>query len=127
MRIWGYRASNTWLRRQLDESWHRWSLRMAVVAVLAGITLAALVGPRQTAIRLRYEIALVTADVTRLSQNHRRLLLTREALVSPSALAGELDELGLVPLTPERVQFLTADGRLVARPSTSENSGEGPP
>jgi len=116
VRIWGYRASNTWLHRQLDESWHRWSLRMAVVAVLAGITLAALVGPRQTAIRLRYEIALVTADVTRLSQDHRRLQLEREVLVSPSTLAGELRELGLVPLTSDRVQFLTADGRLVAAP-----------
>ena len=127
MRIWGYRASNTWLRRQLDESWHRWLLRMAIVAVLAGITLAALVGPRQTAIRLRYEIAQVAADVTRLSQNHRRLLLEREVLVSPSTLVGELDDLGLEPLTADRVQFLTPDGHLVSRPAATAGKGEGSP
>lgn len=124
MRIWGYRASNAWLHRQLDESWQRWSLRMAIVAVLAGITLAALVGPRQTAIRLRYEIAQVAEDVTRLSQDHRRLLLAREALVSPSALAAELADLGLEPLTGNQIQFLTADGRLVQRPQDAGRSQE---
>jgi len=120
VRIWGYRPSNTWLRRQMDGSWHRWLLRMALVAVLAGVAFAALVGPRQTAIRLRYRIAQVGTDVQRLTQDHRRLLLEREALVSPTALSRELADLGLEPLTPDRVVFLTADGRLVARPTPGD-------
>lgn len=117
MKVLSYRPSNSWLQRQLDERWRAWLTRCCAGAAVVGVALGALVGPRQQNVRLRYEIAQQGASVAELERSRRRLLLEREALTSPGSLARELPELGLVPVTRERVAYLTADGRIVAAPT----------
>jgi hypothetical protein len=88
--------------------------RFGLTSVLVSVALAAFVGPRQTALHLRYRIAQIDAEIERLAQEHGRLVLAREQLTSPRLLAGQLEELGLEMPRLEQTSFLTADGRLVA-------------
>ena len=112
MRVVGYRPTNAFLRRQVDVRWREWVTRCAVGAVVLGVTLGALVVPRQENVRLRYEIARLTRAVASLDRAQRRLFLEREALASPAALAAQLETLGLSPLTRDRIAYLGDDGRL---------------
>lgn len=112
MRVTGYRPRNSWLHRQLDQRWHRWVSWCLAGAAVVSVVMAGFVAPRQTTLRMRYEIARLTAEVEKLECAQRQLLLQREALTSPAALAGELQALGLAPLTRDRVAHLTAAGEL---------------
>jgi hypothetical protein len=112
----GYQPANRWLERPLDERWRHWLTGCVCGAVVVGVSLAAFVGPRQTVMRMRYEIAQLTKDVDRLERERRRLMLEREALTSPEALAREVAGLGLEVAPRERVAHLTADGRLLFAP-----------
>jgi hypothetical protein len=62
---------------------------------------------------MRYEIAQLTRTVEQLEGEQRRLLLEREGLTSPPVLAADLATLGLAPVSPERVMYLTQDGTLL--------------
>jgi cell division protein FtsL len=117
VRVVGYRPSNNWLQRQVDRRWRAWLTRCLGGAVVVGVTLAAVIGPRQENVRLRYEIATLAQDVARLEREHRRLQIERETLTAPAALQASLDELGLQPVAADRLAFLTADGRLVVPPT----------
>lgn len=117
MRVLGYRPANSWLQRQLDVRWRAWLARCCAGAAAVSVALGALVGPRQENVRLRYQIAQLSASTAQLGRTHRRLLLEREALTSPAALARELGELGLAPVPRERVAYLAADGRLIPAPT----------
>lgn len=114
----GYRPGNRWLERPLDERWRRWLTGCAVGAIVIGASMAAFVGPRQTVMRMRYEIAQLTQEVDRLERDRRNLLLEREALTSPEALAGQLADLGLEVAPRERVAHLTSDGHILFAPPT---------
>jgi hypothetical protein len=118
MKIGGYRPSNSWLHRQLDTRWRRWVSWCFAGAVAVSVVMAAFVAPRQTTLRMRYEIAQLTRIVDQLEGEQRRLLLDREVLTSPPVLAASLDTLGLVPVTRERVMHLTSDGRLLRPKAT---------
>jgi hypothetical protein len=113
----GYRPANRWLVRPLDERWRRWVTACLAGAALVGVSLAAFVGPRQAVVRMRYEIAQLSAEVGRLEREHRRLLLEREALTSPGALARQVAELGLAAPPRESLAYLGADGRLLLFPA----------
>jgi hypothetical protein len=117
VRVVGYRPTNSWLQRQVDRRWRAWLTRCLAGAVVVGVTLAAVIGPRQENVRLRYEIATLAQEVARLEREHRRLQIERETLTAPAALQAELPELGLEPVAPDRLAFLTADGRLVSPPT----------
>lgn len=117
MRVVGYRPTNSWLQRQVDRRWRAWLTRCLAGAVVVGVTLAAVIGPRQENVRLRYEIATLAQEVARLEREHRRLQIERETLTAPAALQAELAELGLEPVAADRLAFLTADGRLVRPPT----------
>jgi hypothetical protein len=127
----GYRPGNRWLERPLDERWRRWVWRCVAGAFLVGISMAAFVGPRQTVMRMRYEIALISKDVDRLQREQHRLLLEREALTSPEELSRLSATLGLGVVSRERVVHLTGGGRLVyaqaapTRPPAPAGSGQG--
>jgi hypothetical protein len=127
MRVNGYRPTNLWLRRELDASWHRWLLRLAVFSALAAVVLAAFVGPRQSALRLRYRIARLDDEVDRLAERNRHLQLELAALTSVPTLTAELPALGLAPVAPDQVAFLTPDGRLLRPPTGRPASREGAP
>ncbi len=114
----GYLPANRWLERPLDARWRRWLTWCVGGAVVVGVSMAAFVGPRQAVMRMRYEIAQLTQEVDRIEREQRRLLLEREALTSPDALARQTAELGLEVAPRERVAHLTADGRLLFAPAT---------
>ncbi len=113
MNVGGYRPSNTWLRRQLDTSWHRWVAICFAGAAAVSVVMAAFIAPRQATVRMQYEIAQLTRSVDHLEGERRRLLLEREALTSPAALAAQLDTLDLAPVGPDQVGHLTQAGELV--------------
>ena len=109
----GYQPWNRWLSRPLDERWRRWLTGCVAGAVVVGISMGAFVGPRQSVMRMRYEIAQLTEDVSRLEREQHRLRLEREALTSPEAIARQVIELGLEVTPRERVAHLTPEGRIV--------------
>lgn len=114
----GYRPHNDFIIRELDARWRRWLLRCALGAAAVSLTLAALVGPRQATVRMRYQIAQLNHDLERLEGEQRRLVIEKETLTSPPALAGDLAGLGLEPLSRERIFHLAPTGQLIAsRPS----------
>ena len=113
MKVVGYRPSNAWLRRELDTRWQRWLTLCAVGSLVVGAVLAAFVAPRQTTLQARYQIAKLTLEVSRLEVEYRRLQLEREALTSPTTLVTQLGDLGLAPVSWERIVYLTPDGRLI--------------
>lgn len=112
MKVLGYRPRNAWLHRQLDTRWRRWLTWCLAGAVVVSVVIGAFIAPRQATVRMRYEIAALQRHVDGLEREQQRLLLAREALASPSALARQLPELGLVPVAPEHVLYLGAEGRL---------------
>ena len=130
MNVGGYRPSNSWLRRQLDTSWHRWVALCFAWAAAVSVVMAAFIAPRQATLRMQYEIAQLSHSVDHLEGEQRRLLLEREALTSPALLATQLDTLGLVQVGPDRVGRLTPAGDLVlpkptatpARPNPARRS-----
>ena len=113
----GYRPANRWLARPLDERWRRWLTTCLAGAALIGASMAAFVGPRQSVMRMRYEIAQLNEKVDRIEREQRRLRLERETLTSPAALADQVGELGLEIAPRERVAYLAADGRLLLFPA----------
>ncbi|MFI5167433.1 MAG: hypothetical protein ACHQQS_12500 [Thermoanaerobaculales bacterium] len=113
MKVAGYQPRNSWLHRQLDQRWHRWVSWCLAGAAVVSAVMAGFVAPRQATLRMRYEIARLTTEVEKLEGAQRQLLLEREALTSPAALAAELPSLGLTPVTRDRVVHLTAAGELV--------------
>jgi hypothetical protein len=117
VKIQGYRPSNRWLERQLDQRWRSWLTRCLGGAALVGLSLAVVVGPRQTLVRTRYEIAQINQEIDRLEDERRTLLLEREALTSPSELAAETAKLDLTIVPHDRVAYLTTDGRLLLPPT----------
>lgn len=119
MRIAGYRPRNTYLQRQLDRRWRHWLIWCAAGAGALALILGGIVGPRQTTVRLRYEIAQVKAEVDALQRERRALLLELEAETSPHTLAARAAELDLVKVSLDRLLFLTASGELVGRPTSS--------
>lgn len=116
MRNFGYRPGNHYLVRAMDSGWRRWLTAMLAGAVAVALMLTAFAGPRQTAIRLRYDLAQLQQEVTRLEREHRQLELERERLSSPGTLARDLPVLNLETAPPERIAFLTPDGRLAWLP-----------
>ncbi len=116
MKVIGYRPRNRWVRRPLDWGWWPWLKRCCLGALALAAVLGALVAPRQTNIRTRYQIAQLTSEVERLESEHRTLLLERERLSSPSALAGQIEDLGLIRASSPQVAFLTSEGRLQRPP-----------
>jgi hypothetical protein len=129
LRVTGYRPRNEFLLRELDSRWRRWVSLAVLSAAAAALVLGAAAGPRQTAIRLRYDISRLQREVELLEQQRRRLELDREALTSPTRLTLELATLGLEQVGTDRVAFLTADGRLVRPPAPQDHarSGSGSP
>jgi hypothetical protein len=113
MRVGGYQPRNHWLRRQLDRRWRRWLTWCITGAAVVSAVMAAFVAPRQATLRMRYEIARLSHEVEGLEGEQHRLLLDKEALVSPPALASELPRLGLEPVPRERVAYLTSSGDLI--------------
>lgn len=130
MNVGGYQPSNSWLRRQLDTSWHRWVILCFAGAAAVSVVMATFIAPRQATVRMQYEIAQLSRSVDHLEGERRRLLLEREALTSPAVLAAQLDTLGLAPVGPDRVGHLTPAGDLVlpkptptpARPNPARRS-----
>lgn len=112
-----YRPTNPYLRRPVDARWRQWLTRYLLGATAVGITLAAVVGPRQENVRLRYEMAVLQQEVARLERQHSQLLLEREALTSPEVLKNELPDLSLELVGPDRIAYLTPDHRLVPVPT----------
>jgi len=113
----GYRPGNRWLERPLDERWRRWLTGCVVGAAVVGVSMAAFVGPRQSVMRMRYEIAQLSEEVDRLEREGQRLQLEREALTSPETLVRQIAELGLEVTPRERVAYLAAGDRLVFAPA----------
>lgn len=113
MKVGGYRPANSWLRRQLDTRWQRWLMFCFAGAVIVSVLMTAFIAPRQSTLRMRYEIAQLSHVADQLEREERHLLLERESLASPTVLAADLDALGLVPLEPSQVTFLTPAGDLV--------------
>jgi hypothetical protein len=124
VKILGYTPRNAYLRRQLDRRWRRWLSLCAAGAVGVVVVLAGIVGPRQTTVHLRYEITQAKEEVDRLEREQRALLLRREADTSRAALAADAASLGLAPVPPDRLLYLTADGSLV-RPAPSPTAAPG--
>lgn len=117
MRVIGYRPRNRWVHRPLDWGWLPWLKRCCLAVLTLATVLAAFVGPRQSTVRSRYQIAQLTAEVERLEGDRRTLLVERERLSSPAALAAQLDRLGLVRVQAQQLAFLEPDGRLRRAPS----------
>ena len=122
----GYRPVNRWLARPLDERWSRWLSGCVVGAAVVGVSMGAFVGPRQSVMRIRYEIAQLTDEVDRLEREQRRLRLERETLTSPEALSRQIAELGLEITPRERVAHLTADGRILFAPAPAATGRNAP-
>jgi hypothetical protein len=121
VKIIGYRPRNRWVRRPLDWGWWPWLKRCCLGALALAAVLGALVAPRQTTIRIRYQIAQLTSEVERLESEHRTLLLERERLSSPSVLAGQIEDLGLTHVSSGQVAFLTSEGRLQRSPQPARS------
>lgn len=119
MRIVGYRPHNTYLQRQLDHRWHRWLVWCTLGAAGLAVVLGGIVGPRQTTVRLRYEIAQLKGEVDALERERRALLLQLEAETSPTVLAPRAAELGLAAVSPDRLFFLTSSGELLGPSSNA--------
>lgn len=117
MRIIGYRPGNRWVRRPLDPGFWSWLTRCCLAALAVTAVLAAYVGPSQSTVRSRYQIAQLSQEVERLEREHRALLVERERLSSPAVLSGQLADLGLVRVTPEQIAFLDASGRILRSPT----------
>jgi cell division protein FtsL len=113
VKVVGYRPSNVWLRRELDTRWQRWLSLCVVGSLVVSAVLAAFVAPRQATLQARYQIAKLTLEVSRLEVDYRRLQLEREALTSPTMLATQLSDLGLAPVSWDRLVHLAPDGRLI--------------
>ena len=113
MKVGGYRPANSWLRRQLDTRWQRWLMLCFAGAVVVSVLMTAFIAPRQSTLRMRYEIAQLTRVVDQLERQQRHLLLERESLTSPPVLAADLGKLGLVPLEKGSVSYLTQTGDLL--------------
>lgn len=118
MKVIGYRPRNRWVRRPLDWGWLPWLKQCSLAVLLLAGVLAAFVGPRQSTVRSRYLIAQLSAEVERLESEQRSLLVERERLSSPATLAAQLDELGLVRVSPQQAVFLDSLGRLRRAPLT---------
>jgi hypothetical protein len=112
MTISGYRPGNAFLHRQLDTRWRRWLSWCLGGAAAVSVVMAAFVAPRQSTLRMRYEIAQLTDSIDHLEGEHRSLQLERETLTSPQVLAAELPSLGLEQVPPERVIRVTSTGDL---------------
>ena len=112
MRITGYRPSNAWLERQLDNRWKRWLSWCCTGGLLVAGTLASCIAPHQAVVRMRYEAAQVGSEVDRLEREQRQLLLERERLTSLPSLAKHAHDMGLEPVPLERVAYLTREGTL---------------
>ena len=112
MTVLGYRPRNAWLHRQLDTRWRRWLTWCVTGAVVVSVAIGAFIAPRQASVRMRYEIAALQRQVDALEREQQRLLLAREALASPNALARQLPDLGLAPVPTERVLYLDQSGGL---------------
>lgn len=113
MRVIGYRPGNRWVRRPLDPGLWLWLTRCCLAALVVAAVLAAFVGPSQSTVRSRYQIAQLTQEVERLEREHRALLVERERRSSPVVLTEQLAELGLVRVTPQQVAYLDSSGRLL--------------
>jgi hypothetical protein len=113
VKVIGYRPRNRWVQRPLDSGWWPWLKLCCLGALALATVLGALVAPRQTTVRTRYQIAQLTSEVERLEGEHRTLLLERERLSSPSVLAGQIDDLGLTLVPSGQVAFLDSTGRLL--------------
>lgn len=120
MRIAGYRPRNSYLQRQLDHRWHRWLLWCALGAGGLAVVLGGIVAPRQTTVRLRYEIAQIKSEVDALERERRSLLLQLESETSPHVLAPRAADLGLAVVPPDRILFLTSAGELVGQGSQTQ-------
>jgi hypothetical protein len=118
MKVGGYRPANSWLRRQLDTRWQRWLIVCFAGSVVVSVVMTAFIAPRQATLRMRYEIAQLTRVIDQLERQQRHLVLEKETLSSPAILAADLGKLGLVPLEPGQVEFLTQAGELVHTPAT---------
>jgi hypothetical protein len=108
----GYRPRNRYVQRPLDLGLWPWLKRCSLGALALAVTLGALVGPRQTTVRTRYQIAQLNLEVARLESEYRSLLLQRERLSSPAVLASQIETMGLVRVSPAQVAFLEPTGRL---------------
>jgi hypothetical protein len=113
VRIIGYRPGNRWVRRPLDPGLWLWLTRCCLAALVVAAVLAAFVGPSQSTVRSRYQIAQLTQEVEHLEREHRALLVERERRSSPVVLTEQLAELGLVRVAPQQVAYLDASGRLL--------------
>jgi len=118
VKVIGYRPRNHWVHRPLDWGWWPWLRRCCLAVLVLAAVLAAFVGPRQSTVRNRYAIARLSEEIERLGSERRTLLVERERLSSPAALAAELDRLGLARVSPQQVAYLEADGRLRRCPAT---------
>ncbi|HPW56600.1 MAG: hypothetical protein KA072_00885 [Thermoanaerobaculaceae bacterium] len=116
MRVIGYRPRNRWVRRPLDWGWLPWLKRCGLAVLVLAAVLAAFVGPRQSTIRSRYQIAQLRAEIERLESEQRTLLVERERLSSPVGLATQLEGLGLIHVSSRDVAFLDPNGRLRRAP-----------
>jgi len=112
VKVIGYRPRNRWVQRPLDWGWWPWLKRCCLGALVLAAVLGAIIAPRQTTVRNRYQIAQLTSEVERLEGEHRTLLLEREHLSSPAILAGQVGDLGLIQVQPEQVAFLSDTGHL---------------
>ena len=113
MTIDGYRPRNTFLPRQLDRRCRRWLSCCLAGAATVSIVMAAFVAPRQATLRMRYEIARLTATIDHLEGEQRRLTLERATLTSPQLLAADLSSLGLERVPASRIVRMTVGGELV--------------
>lgn len=123
MKNFGYRPNNYYLVRAMDTGWQRWLTATLAGAATVALLLTAFAGPRQTAIRLRYDLAQLHQEVTRLEREHRQLELERERLSSPGTLARELSDLKLKTASPDHIAFLTPNGRLAWLPGPAPGQG----
>lgn len=121
MRVIGYRPTNSWIERQLDERWTRFLTWCAGGSVITAAVLGSFVAPHQAVVRMRYTIAQLTAEVERLEREERALLLERERLTAVPALAEQAVALGLAPVPPQRIEFLTPGCQLVAMVPAADN------
>ena len=100
MKVGGYRPANSWLRRQLDRRWQRWLVFCFAGAVVVSVLMTAFIAPRQSTLRMRYEIAQLSHVADQLEREQRHLLLERESLASPNAFSRVIDGLAFLISQP---------------------------